>query len=142
MTHRCRISNEFALTVGYVGQQVVVAVRGDVDLLTAPDLAAILTAVTDRGHANVVLDFSELDFLDAAGLQVIADTSARLQPSGSLSVRALPPMTHRILDITGVSAMVHIEPSVAVGVNGRGAATLFRHATHLAFSQEEPEDRR
>lgn len=106
----------FGVTVCFAAGRVVVGVRGEVDLQTAPDLAGLLNALVDRGHARLVLDFADLEFLDAAGLRVMAEASARLHPSGSLSVRSPPPMTRRIMDLTGVASLVHIERADRAGV--------------------------
>ena len=46
----------------------VVAVAGELDLATAPDLAAMLDALFDRGHRHFTIDCTELGFIDASGL--------------------------------------------------------------------------
>lgn len=115
MNQRSPSVDELGVTVAFVSEHVVVGVHGEVDMVTAPTLGGLLSALVDRGHTNLVLDFADLDFLDCAGLRVIACTSARLQPSGSLSIRSLPAITRRILEITGVDELVHIEPTDVTG---------------------------
>jgi anti-sigma B factor antagonist len=103
---------EVGVTLDFTGSQVVIGVRGELDLLTAPDLGAVLDAVVDRGHPYVVVDLREVAFVDCFGLGVIAATSTRLRPAGGLLVlRSTPPSTRRILDITGVSDLVQFERS-------------------------------
>jgi len=128
---------DLGVSVGVGADQIVVAVRGELDLATAPQLACVLAAVVDRA-ADIALDLAELDFLDPAGLRVIAAASIRLRQSGrELTLRSVPAMARRILDITGVDALVRIEPSdpqvAALGPvrlgGGRSAADLPRRAT-------------
>jgi hypothetical protein len=56
---------ELGVTLDFTGSQVVIGVRGELDLLTAPDLGAVLDAVVDRGHPHVVVDLGELGVLSS-----------------------------------------------------------------------------
>jgi ANTAR domain len=58
-----------------VDNQVVLGVRGPLNLFRAPDVRAILEAVIDRGHRLVVLDVAQTGFIDATGLQVIIEVA-------------------------------------------------------------------
>lgn len=103
----------FGVTVSFEGGRVVLGVRGEADIVSAPELAAVLDAVIDRGHASVVLDLAALDFMDASGLRVIASGANRLDPlGGELTIRSTPPQVIRILDITGLTAVVRFEHHV------------------------------
>ncbi len=99
----------FGVTVGFTGDQAVVGVRGEVDLLTAPELAAILTAVIDGGHSSVVLDLAETTFMGVAGLRIIEAATDRLGSSrGGLSLRSPSAQVRRLLDTTGMAEAVHV----------------------------------
>ena len=108
---------DFAVQIGFDAQRAVVGVRGELDMLTAPTLGALLTGLVDQGHPDIVLDLAALSFMGAAGLNVIATTASRLRKSdGALTVRSAPTQTRRILDITGISELIQIEmpdPSAA-----------------------------
>lgn len=109
---REQLPDGIGILVSFVGTKTVLRVRGELDLLSAPQLGAILHGVIDRGHHSVVLDLAELDFMDAAGLSVIAAGIRRLQPYGqSLEIRSPSAMVRRILDITDLAKLVHLEPS-------------------------------
>ena len=98
---------ELTLSVGYTGEQAVVCIRGSIDLLTAPELDSILRAVMARGHLMVVVDLRELQFMDATGLRVIADASARaVSAGGVLVLESAPPFIQRILAITGLDHLI------------------------------------
>ncbi len=125
-TVRSHPSAAFEITVGFHVDQVIVVVRGDVDVLAAPTLGAMLDVLVDQGHPHVVLDCAAVAFMDAAGLGVIAKSSARLAESGRmLTLRAAPAQTRRILDITGMNGLIRLEasdPNIAVlGAEQRSA---------------------
>lgn len=104
--------DSFGVAVSYVDGRAVVAVRGEVDMVTAPGLGGIVDAVIDAGHPDVVLDLGGLEFMDAAGLRVIAGAAGRLRPlGGGLTLRSASAMVRRILDITALTDMVCLEPS-------------------------------
>lgn len=51
--------------------------RGDVDLLAAPALAARLDALTAGPRPDLVLDLREVPFIDCAGLNVLCRARTR-----------------------------------------------------------------
>ena len=108
----------FALSVDFMETQtqVVLSVRGEVDMNTAPELGALVDAVIGQGYQSVVLDMAELAFMDASGLRVIADGASRLRPSGGeVVLRSPPPIVQRILDITRLTEVVRLEPEPVEG---------------------------
>ena len=128
---------EFSVTVGVGGGQAALSVRGDVDLLTAPTLAAALDVLVGHRHPRVVLDLAELTFMDASGMDVIADASARLVLSGGvLSIRSASAQTLRILEITGVRDLVELEGPMhaaeALGLEQRSGDHSFAVASSPA----------
>lgn len=60
------------------GGRPVLRVRGEVDVLTAPKLAARLDDVVRQSERDVVVDLRELEFIDSAGLHVLLNTQRRL----------------------------------------------------------------
>ena len=100
---------QFAVTVGFGKTSAVVAIRGEADRVNAPELGAILDAVIER-HRFVVLDLSELDFINGWGLGVIAARASRLRRSGgTLTIRSSSAMVLRMLDTTGMAELVRLE---------------------------------
>lgn len=106
----------FVVSVDFAEHDVVLAVRGEVDILTAPDLGAIMDAVLGQGHQSVVLDLGELEFIDASGLRIIARGARVLRPSGGvLTIRSPSSMVRRLLDLVGLTRAVRLEPPEAEG---------------------------
>ncbi|HWC86349.1 MAG TPA: STAS domain-containing protein, partial [Solirubrobacteraceae bacterium] len=51
----------------------VVALAGELDLAAAPALAHMLTELMRDGAADVILDLSEVEFMDGAGLGLLVN---------------------------------------------------------------------
>ena len=114
--------SKLGVSVAFVEQRVLLDVRGEVDVLTAPDLGALVDVLIDRGHRFVELDLSALSFMDASGLRVIARAARRLHPiSGELAIRSPSGVVRRMLDLTGLTAAVALHDS------GSEADPLGRH---------------
>jgi len=63
-------------------RQIIVAV-GEVDLTTAPALReAMLAAVSQEDAQTLVVDLSQVDFIDSAGLALLVEARKRLAPEG------------------------------------------------------------
>ncbi len=106
----------FAVTLVFVGPTAALGVWGEVDLLTAPALGAIMGTAIDQGHRSVVLDLAGCDFMDASGLRVIADGAHRLGLSGGvLTIRSPSARVRHVLDIAGMSDLARLEPSGQAG---------------------------
>ena len=91
-----------------------VVLRGELDVATAPKLEATVADVAARlpPRADMVLDFSGLEFIDAAGLAVIARLATQVGGAGGrLSVESAQPWTCRIFEITGLGYLLR-RPSV------------------------------
>lgn len=100
----------FGLALGFDADRVVITVRGDVDLLTAPTLGELLRVTIAGSPTDVVLDLAGLSFMDARGLGVIARALQRMRSTGaSLFVRSAPPQTAWLLDVTGLAPLLRID---------------------------------
>lgn len=109
----------FGVAVSFDGDQVVLAVRGEVDCVTAGDLAGLLGAVIDRGHRRVVLDLAGCGFMDAAGLRVLAEGADRLAyagPGAGLALSSPSAMVRRILAITGLTERIPTQPTGSLDI--------------------------
>jgi anti-anti-sigma factor len=101
----------FAVCVTFDGTRAVLGVRGEIDLVTARELGALLDTVIDQGHRSVALDLADVAFMDASGLRVIARGVQRLGlVGGTLTLRAPPAKVQRILAITHMTDLVDIDP--------------------------------
>jgi len=64
-------------------ETVVVSVHGEVDVVTAPDLAGELLTAVELGATLVVVDLTETTFFDSSAIRALLAGSQRLQASGA-----------------------------------------------------------
>jgi anti-anti-sigma factor len=98
----------FSVDVREAGGKLVVAVRGELDLATAPQLEdALLPGLRDGGSA--VLDLRGLDFMDSTGVRVIVAAHLAAEESeGYLALVRTDPAgpVGRVLEISGLDAVL------------------------------------
>jgi anti-sigma B factor antagonist len=83
---------------------VAVAVAGELDVLSAPELAAALRDALIRYRPRrVEVDLGEVNFMDSTGIQVLvaANNDAAAAGGGVTVVRASP-QVQRVLRLTGL----------------------------------------
>jgi len=104
------VLDDFGVGVSFAGDEVVLRIQGEVDLVTAPELGAVIDAIIDRGHRVVVLDLADLDFIDSQRLALMARAAHRLEREcGELGVRSPSPLLLSLLEITGMDALVRMD---------------------------------
>lgn len=100
---------DFRIETRAAGAVVRVAVFGEVDAASAPELEACLAAAAGAGCAELELDFSGLGFIDSSGLSVLVAAHKQLRESGIQLVIASPPLpARRIFDISGLDQVLTI----------------------------------
>lgn len=99
---------EVAVTA-HVGR-VVVAVAGDVDMLTAGRLReAVTEAVRVAGAGPVIVDLERVPFLDSSGVQVLLDGyHTAMVAGGTLTVRGANGTVARVLRIVGLDRVLGV----------------------------------
>ena len=97
----------FESTVSEDGPATVVRLRGELDMSTAEDLSGRLDALLADGRHRIVLDLTDLDFVDSTGLSTIvrARTSA-VQAGGSLAISSASHRVRRVFDLTGLGGLL------------------------------------
>lgn len=90
----------------------VLHVRGELDLSSAPSLRARLGRLLDRGRA-VIVDCSELQYLDMAGVHVLEDCHQGAAQRGQrLVLVGSVPLVHRILTIIRLNERMPVVDTV------------------------------
>lgn len=89
-----------------------IAVVGEVDLATAPDLRdRLLNVLRKYPPAVMLVDLSGVTFLDCTGLSaLIAVRNAAVRVDCHLRVISPPPIVHRMLDMTGLLSVLTAPP--------------------------------
>lgn len=82
----------------------VVKVSGEVDIQTSPILEEHLQRVLGEGHHSLVVDLSEVTFLDSTGLSVLINALKQCQGAGGhLRLESPRPHVRRVFEVTGLS---------------------------------------
>jgi anti-anti-sigma factor len=106
------LMSEHSIKVVRAARYSLVAVSGEIDLSNAHLIKqAIDAALRDNGH-HLVVDLSDVRFMDSSGLKVLIATAANL-PLGSVVVVASRPSICRIFAITGTESIIPVVPSLA-----------------------------
>jgi len=88
--------------------EVIVALRGEVDLATAPLLERELAlGSVQRAHA-VLVDLERVAFMDLTGLRPLLSFASPARPGRHVSITAGPPSVQRLLDVTGLRRHFHV----------------------------------
>lgn len=93
------------------GGRRVLSLIGSIDLSSRSLLTdAVGTAVADDSIKQVVLDLSEVEFIDSTGLGAIVESSGRAEDTGrDFLLRNPSPRVGRILELTGLGDQWTIE---------------------------------
>jgi anti-sigma B factor antagonist len=97
------------MAAGPAHSKLVVRVAGEVDIQTSPVLDEQLQRVTADGAPSVVVDLSDVTFLDSTGLSVLIAGLKRCQEAGGTMRLASPrPNVRKVLEITGLTSVFQI----------------------------------
>jgi anti-sigma B factor antagonist len=107
---------------GECGGHVIVALRGELDLLYAPAVATALGAVAAR-QPRIILDLARLEFIDVTGVAALARGRRRARNAGGDLLLAAPQrQVRRVLTIIWQADGFAIHASVAEAAASAGAA--------------------
>ena len=117
--------SRFSCVLSAVGDMAAIAVTGELDMATSPELDWALRNVSATTSA-VVLDLRELEFMDSTGLHVIVAANEHLRRDGRqlLVVRGPPPID-RLFAVSGIDRELELTdrpPKMAVADDAGDAA--------------------
>jgi anti-sigma B factor antagonist len=108
------MDQEFHIEERLGGDVPVIAVSGEIDVATAPQLRESLQGVIAEGRTTIVLDLLGVTFLDSTALGVLVGALKRCRESGGdLHVVVADPRILKIFEITGLTNVFTIVDSVA-----------------------------
>lgn len=109
-----------AVAVRASGHHSVVTVAGELDCATVPCLRGFLFGEIEESQRDLVVDLRRLDFLDAAGLNVLVNARLSLALSGrELTVLCHDPKILRLFDITGLHETLNVNALTESGAPPR-----------------------
>jgi len=99
----------------------VIAITGEIDGLSAPELETQLGQITENGATNIVLDLSEVPYISSAGLRVIISTAKFLRGNGTMVLASLRNEVQEILSMVGFDTILGIFDDVPTAVQSINA---------------------
>jgi anti-sigma B factor antagonist len=99
------------------GVTVVEPTNGRIDMETSAAFKMALDGVLASGARRVVLNLSQVGFMDSAGLGAIMSLFRQINGDGSLHVCGLHPRIKTLFDITRLTRVVGIHPSEAEAIS-------------------------
>jgi len=100
---------ELAIAVDRTPAEAVVSLAGEIDMLTAPRLAATVNEILVEPPARVVLDMANVTFCDSQGLGTLVVLSRKATTARSVLVLAnVADFLLRVLDITGLRSALMV----------------------------------
>ena len=107
----------------YIGDEVqvedagedvaILVVGGEVDFEVSPQLKARMTKTIKAGRRRLVLDLSDVTFIDSTAIGVIAGAVEKLDEAGggSLAIVCTHDKVMQIFEITGLDSVITVHPS-------------------------------
>lgn len=89
-----------------------IAVSGEIDLATVPELEAAIHLVLDANSHPLVVDLRQTSFMDSTGLKALVMANRRFDEHGrsfALAVSGGP--VSRLLDLSGVETSIRVVES-------------------------------
>jgi anti-sigma B factor antagonist len=96
----------------------VVTVRGELDLAVAEGLSRTIEPLLRPG-ALVVLDGTDMSFLDSSGLRALLQAHKRAESDGAIFRVVAPQLpVRRVLELAGADAYLKLRPDVPAALEG------------------------
>jgi anti-sigma B factor antagonist len=106
----------FRVMIDEQGQPTVIYARGDLDSFSAGQLREAFVGLV--GRPAVIVDISEVPFLDSAGLGALVGGVRRLRESGTtVALCCMTPRVLRLLSVTGFDRLVAVVESHAAALD-------------------------
>ncbi|GGM26504.1 hypothetical protein GCM10010129_83730 [Streptomyces fumigatiscleroticus] len=105
--HGSSDTSQLAVVRTVVDGITVLSLQGEVDLYTAARLRPALAAGTAGSCPRLVVDFRGVSFMDSSGLNALLAAHRVMRDTpGWLRLAGLRPVVRRVVEITGVDAVI------------------------------------
>lgn len=96
-------SEHLQIVVDRTGETSRIRLDGELDIHTAPGVAAAVEEALSGGASTLVVDAAALRFCDSSGIQVLVQARERLVSSGgTLVVEGVHGSVEKVLSVTGL----------------------------------------
>jgi anti-sigma B factor antagonist len=106
------------VTTRWVGRLAVLAVCGDLDILTAPVLADAISYAAAESPTGVIVDLTDVNFLASAGMSVLVTAHEEIAAKAGFGVVADGPATSRPMRLVGLDRTITLYRTVDAALAG------------------------
>lgn len=113
------MAQQLKVDVSRVDHAHLLTVRGELEMASALGLAAPLTEIAGDGDGPVLLDLSDLTFMDSTGMSVLLNARRRLTRQGrSMAIVCPEGPVRRVFELTNMvdTLRVHASREAALAV--------------------------
>jgi len=89
--------------------KVNISLEGRLDTVTSPELDAELKEILE-GTTELTLDFAGLEYVSSAGLRVLLAAQKTMMNQGTLKIVNVNDVVMEIVEVTGFTDILKIEP--------------------------------
>ncbi|HEX6116573.1 MAG TPA: STAS domain-containing protein [Solirubrobacterales bacterium] len=95
--------------MGEERETTIVALEGEIDLSTVPEAERLITDAEAGRPARLVIDLSEVTFMDSSGLRVLLTAHRRAEEAGrGFAIVKGGDTVNRLLEVTGLSERLEL----------------------------------
>jgi anti-sigma B factor antagonist len=105
------------LAVDRIDGATVVRLAGELDLYNADEVRSALQRALAEGPARLVIDLSQVEFIDSTALGVLIETRSKLGQA-RLALAAPQLGTRRALQVSGLDRHLSVHDTVDDALNG------------------------
>ena len=92
------------------GKNVVISVKGEIDIYSAPDFKECLYQSINDVQQNIILDFSDLSYIDSMGLGILVGALKRVKEKDrNITIKNPKSTVRKLFRITGLDKAFIIE---------------------------------
>jgi anti-sigma B factor antagonist len=110
----------FNVEIDHIGTTHIVTVRGEIDIVSAPEFEETLSTV----GSTVVVDLRSLGFMDSSGLAVLLRRKQMMDGSSDLRLVMKPGIIERLFQVSGLDQVFPIFSEVEAALDGSGLDSL------------------
>lgn len=92
-----------------IEQRIILRLDGKVDAATCPILEKKISKLIEEKRYDLLLDFSNVDYLSSAGLRLLLSATKKLHTlKGDLVIFSLAPEVEEIVKMAGFDRILHV----------------------------------